>query len=190
MNVSLNFPNLKIVAIHTTTTQNLVLLRKLAEKDMKISFDISNSVDNFDWLPKVQEIVAKQGKIVLYSQNEPLNGIIGFVNSLKLEIGASNIQCVFVYDKAPKYDEKLDFYSSQLEKGLVMNVWRNDKWGTYRHLLINDRLEVERPHRYISFTKPGVLTSAKWLEGPTYTEHAQKLLVNVYLLQEKTNLNI
>lgn len=168
----------------------MVLLRKLPKKEQKISFDVSRSVDNFDWVPKMQDIITKQGKLILYSENEPLSGIIGLVTSLKIEIDVSNVQCVFVYDKAPKYDSEIDFYSSQLEKGLVVNVWRNGTWGTFRHLLIDEHLEVERTHRYISFTKPGVLTSAKWLEGPTYSEHEKKLLVNVYFLKEKVNLNI
>lgn len=108
------------------------------------------------------------------------------MNSLKYELGPSNVQSVFVFDNAPIYDPKNSFYATQLDKGLSVNVWKDQSWGTYRHLLINEYLKVERIHRYISFTKPGDLTSAKWLEGPFSVQQQKEILINVIYSNESS----
>lgn len=191
MSTDIDSQDLKVIAVHVISErQKCVLLRKYHTEGSKKSFDISNSFQNFEWLTKVQNICSEHGKIILYSENEPLNGILGFVNSLKYELGPSNIQSVFIFDGAPKYDPKHSFYATQLNKGLSVNIWKDQTWGTYRHLLINEHLKVERIHRYISFTKPGDLTSAKWLEGPFSVKQQKELLVNVIYSANRKIQNI
>jgi hypothetical protein len=46
-----------------------------------------------------------------------------------------------------------------------MNIYRDGKWGSYRHLLLDNCAVVTVPHACISIMTPGDLSSFKWLEG-------------------------
>jgi fatty acid synthase len=50
-------------------------------------------------------------------------------------------------------------------KDLVMNIYRDGKWGSYRHLPLDNYATVTVPHAYVNIMTRGDLSSFKWLEG-------------------------
>lgn len=60
------------------------------------------SQDTFSWVPELQAALKADDaptdqKIILYAQNEPLNGLLGLVNCLRREPGGLKIRYVYVY---------------------------------------------------------------------------------------------
>jgi len=75
-------------------------------------------------------------------------------------------RCFFIVDtSAPMFDLKLPLYQQQLNKALVMNIYINGKWGSYRHLPLDICATVTVPHAWVNIMTPGDLSSFKWLEG-------------------------
>lgn len=75
-------------------------------------------------------------------------------------------RCVFILDtSAPAFDVDVPLYRHQLEKDLVMNVYSNGQWGSYRHLPLDSYDTVPVPHAYVNVTTRGDLSSLKWIEG-------------------------
>lgn len=65
-------------------------------------------------------------KLVIYNQNEPLNGLLGLVNCLRREPGGEVIYGLLIADSAaPAFNPDLDFYEEQLDKDLAINVYQN-----------------------------------------------------------------
>lgn len=57
-----------------------------------------------------------------------------------------------------------DFFRDQLAKGMAVNVHKDGKWGTYRHLLLSEAKLIETNH-CISSLSQGELSSLSWAEG-------------------------
>jgi hypothetical protein len=75
-------------------------------------------------------------------------------------------RCFFILDTmAPLFDLTLPMYHQQLKKDLVMNIYRDGKWGSYRHLPLDDCACVTVPHACINIMTRGDLSSLKWMEG-------------------------
>nr|CAD7446740.1 unnamed protein product [Timema bartmani] len=88
-------------------------------------------------------------------------------------------RCVFLQDsKTPKFSISDSLYATQLKKDLVMNVYRNGVWGSYRHIRLDShhdsallqnelkRLMFQVEHAYINAMTRGDLASLRWIEGP------------------------
>lgn len=67
---------------------------------------------------------------------------------------------------APNFSLQHPMYEAQFAKDLALNVYKNGKWGSYRHLLLEKVSDVDVPHAYVSSVSCGDLTSFKWVEGP------------------------
>jgi len=66
---------------------------------------------------------------------------------------------------APTFDLNLPLYRQQLNKDVVMNVYIDGKWGSYRYLPLDSCATVAVPHAWVNIMTPGVLSSLRWLEG-------------------------
>lgn len=78
-------------------------------------------------------------------------------------------RCLLIEDpKAPKFSLTSEFYRTQLNKDLLMNVYRDGTWGSNRHFLLGDQSTckvVPREYAYIAPTKFGDLSTLNWIEG-------------------------
>jgi hypothetical protein len=63
------------------------------------------------------------------------------------------------------FDLNLPLYRQQLNKDLVMNIYIDRKWGSYRYFLLDSCATVTVPHAWVNIMTPGDLSSFKWLEG-------------------------
>ncbi|KAJ9600111.1 hypothetical protein L9F63_009587 [Diploptera punctata] len=143
-----------------------VLLKKKLLVVDPIIIEVKN--DNYDWLPKVQTAINNNSNqhILLVAQGEEINGILGLVNCIRKEPGGENVRCVFIPDKmAPKFDYNLKFYRDQLNKDIAVNIYKNGKWGTYRHIPLECNALVTVPYAYCNVLIRGDLSTLKWIEG-------------------------
>ncbi|CAB0015644.1 unnamed protein product, partial [Nesidiocoris tenuis] len=120
------------------------------------------------WLAEAQESLknSQYKRVVFYSQNDPLSGLLGFSNCLVREPDCSHSRCVLVMDSAaPPFSLDDPFYIDQLSKDMTVNVYKDGKWGTYRHTLLDANKKIQSPHMYLSWLTRGDLSSLTWLEG-------------------------
>ncbi|CAO1403431.1 unnamed protein product [Diamesa serratosioi] len=179
---SLKLPtNFHLLSLITLEDEVLVLLQYKKKKVNIIStiIEVSEKDTKYEWLEKTKQSM-KSGPIILIAQNEKTSGIIGLVNCLRKEPDGEMITCVFIDDdKAPLFDLQNPLYSSQLNLGLAINVLRNGKWGSYRHLQIQQTFtdHPARDHCYVNALIKSDLSSLKWISGPfNYSQPDGKLV--------------
>ncbi|KAF5280721.1 hypothetical protein FQA39_LY18004 [Lamprigera yunnana] len=179
-----DFFELTVVSVFTTDLEKVVLLRQTAhlkphKKILRVSLDGSN----FDWISSMQSSVKTDEKVLLVVENEHASGALGFVNCLRRESGCAQVKCVFIMDPDTCFDPDDEFFARHLRKSLAINVLKNNKWGTYRHLPLDDEGFVEREHTFCSVSQVGNLSSLQWVEGPLTNKTkmpAENYLVDVY----------
>uniref|UniRef100_A0AAQ5YJU9 Fatty acid synthase n=1 Tax=Amphiprion ocellaris TaxID=80972 RepID=A0AAQ5YJU9_AMPOC len=99
-------------------------------------------------------------------------GIVGMVNCLRQEPGGNRIRCVFVSNlnessAAPSLQPGHKSIQSVQEGDLVMNVFRDGRWGTFRHQLITHDLSQELTETaYVNVLTRGDLSSLRWIASP------------------------
>ncbi|XP_045539247.1 fatty acid synthase-like [Papilio machaon] len=174
-----------IVTIHDTGLEFVVMFRKrIGAKPAKF-IRIMAADQEFSWIDKVKDELKEGQKLVLYSQDEPINGLLGLVNCLRREPGGEIVYGLLIADpSAPPFNPDLEFYEEQLDKDLALNVYQDGQWGTYRHLLLGDLETVKAAHAFVNTTTIGDLSSLKWLEGSLKQNHQfknpEKILIQVY----------
>nr|XP_049698956.1 fatty acid synthase [Helicoverpa armigera]XP_049698957.1 fatty acid synthase [Helicoverpa armigera] len=174
-----------IVTIHDTGVEYLVLFRKRIGARPAKFVRIPASDLEFTWIDKVKEELKEGQKLVLYTQDEPINGLLGLVNCLRKEPGGEVVYGLLISDpSAPPFNPDLEFYEEQLDKDLAINIYQDGQWGTYRHLLLGDLETVRANHAYVNTLTIGDLSSLSWVEGPIRENHVfkskEKVLVSVY----------
>uniref|UniRef100_T1H8C9 Fatty acid synthase n=1 Tax=Rhodnius prolixus TaxID=13249 RepID=T1H8C9_RHOPR len=93
-------------------------------------------------------------------------GILGMFNCLKQEPGGEHFSCAFI-DSLTAKTFTVTEHKDHFKKGLVVNILRDNEWGSYRYLNICEGerlLNVE--HAFINTLTRGDLSSLKWIEGP------------------------
>lgn len=163
-----NYENIERLITHKISeTENLVLFRPFLQKSelQERPIHITDDHTKFEWLDELRTTLSQSENVLLYSQNET-SGIMGLTNCLRMEAGGNNVRCVFTMDEAPPFHPEDPFYRNQLRKGLAVNVFKDGQWGTFRHLLIQKEILVEREHSFANATVRGDLSSLKWIEGP------------------------
>jgi fatty acid synthase len=135
--------------------------------------------DNYnEWLDalkdRVKEMIENkdddnnnESNIWLIANDSSINGIIGLTNCLRQEPGGERIRCIFDYDKQMK---KLDFsskpFSDILANDLAINVIRDGKLGTYRHLRIpKNHDKIESNDYFLNIGPNGDLSSLQWFDS-------------------------
>lgn len=84
---------------------------------------IVNADQTFAWVDKLKEELKDGQKVVLYSQDEHVNGLLGLVNCLRKEPGGEIVNGLLISDPAaPPFNPDLDLYEEQLDKDLALNV--------------------------------------------------------------------
>lgn len=82
--------------------------------------------DTFAWVDKVKDELKEGQKVVLYTQDEHINGLLGLVNCLRKEPGGEIVSGILIADpSAPKFNPDLEFYEEQLDKDLALNVYQD-----------------------------------------------------------------
>lgn len=97
----------------------VIPVTKKAVKMVKVSL-----IDtNYNWLEEAQKLLKKEHPVMLYAQNEPLNGLIGLVNCIRKELTGDQVRCVFIDDDgAPMFNLENSFYAKNVK--LAVNVYK------------------------------------------------------------------
>lgn len=162
----------------------MFLLRKVKSTDTKISVIMIEEDKYENWVDKVKqklEEVQQQGseeQLWLLAQDKPSNGIVGLINCLRQEPGGDKIRCIFNPNLEPNKLKLFEadpvkalktVYSDVIKKDLLLNVYREGAWGTYRHIPLKNEHEnehIETNHAYINVLTRGDLSSMRWIESP------------------------
>lgn len=123
----------QIKSTEVTFTLMQLTPTKYKNDDFKI-IQIDSDDEHFNWLQKLQETNALDN-VLLVAQNDKTPGVLGLINCLRLEPDTNHLRCVIIEDeRASSFDTNYPLYKRQLDLQLPINVYRNGKWGTYRHL--------------------------------------------------------
>lgn len=128
---------------------------------------------NFSYVEEVKKALVKSeaegDKFLFLCEGEETTGMVGLMNCIKQEPGGANVRLVFIQDiKAKKFSLTEASYAEQLNKDLLMNVYKNGTVGSYRHLKLensNNDATLKVEHAYINAMTRGDLASLRWTEG-------------------------
>ncbi|XP_050542847.1 fatty acid synthase-like isoform X2 [Daktulosphaira vitifoliae] len=186
----INSTGLELVAkLQSQDNKTFILLRK--KVDLPQPIVVYCTGNDFSWIETFKSAYQKaeheNKQILLVSQDIEYSGILGFVNCVRLEPNGNALRCLFIEDsKAPKFSLTSDFYKKQLKKDLLVNILRNNEWGSYRHYLLEDQSNNTKKsveYAFITTKKIGDLSSLCWTESSLrYFNHenSRKDLCTVY----------
>ncbi|KAL3270432.1 hypothetical protein HHI36_020987 [Cryptolaemus montrouzieri] len=173
-----------ILTVHNTGTEKLVYFRKSMEMKEVSVINVSETDEEFTWLPSLQTALKNDTHVIIYAQNEETSGILGLFNCIRREPGGMNVRCFLIYGAdAPPFDPKHPFYAKQVSKNMSVNIYKNGRWGTYRHLLMSELEEINSEHCFVNALIRGDMSSLKWIEGGLKSDSIlppEKILVRVY----------
>ncbi|CAO1315088.1 unnamed protein product [Diamesa serratosioi] len=175
--------NFKLIAVIPTEDETIFMLKytkapvTLTNKFVKIQ---SND-ESYEWLQELDTSI-KEGPVLVVAEKEELSGILGLVNCILREPSGNNLKCVFVVDpNAPLFDPLHPFYKSQLELGHSINIFKNSQWGSYRHLALEQHIEVTPypGHCFANSLTKGDLSAMKWYSGPNNYRYPDATMVKI-----------
>ncbi|CAG9798221.1 unnamed protein product [Chironomus riparius] len=172
-----NALNLIVITEQVVENRIFVLLRQnvnIKERESRVVF-ITEA--NFNWVEELKEslIESETGRYTyVVCQGEEFFGAVGLMNCIKNEAGGKLVRLFFIQDKnVKKFSLTEPAFDDQLRKDLIQNVYRNEKWGSYRHLKLDGASSVPTlpvEHAYVNALTKGDLASLKWIEGPLSLE--------------------
>lgn len=161
----LNSSEVAVLTVHKTSTETLLLLQKKSNVQ-ESSYVKIGPLGDFSWIPRLQVTLKRKCDVVLYAEKEPTSGLLGLVNCLRSESDSKHVRCVFLMDQVTEFQAKHSFFDDQLRKNMAVNVYKNNQWGTYRHLVLDKQNVVESEHCFVNAMVPGDLSSLRSIEGP------------------------
>ncbi|CAG9798235.1 unnamed protein product [Chironomus riparius] len=172
-----------VARIRTASDKILHILQFTDDSMQHKTFSIIEITSNVsDWLEPLKASL-KESLTIIYAYNQEPSGILGFIKTLKLEY-QGKIRCFFIMDteNAPSdFDINDDFFKKQLKLNDTINIFKDGKWGGYRHLnivQINNSIP-QTSHCFADCLIKGDLSSLTWMQG-SYDIHDPKLdLVNI-----------
>lgn len=131
--------------------------------NLKIIQIEDSGVEQLDWLQNVQESNTKND-VLLVAQNMNASALLELINCLP-KPDVNHFKCIIVEDEhAPKFAINNSFYKDQLNLKFPVNIYRDGKWGTYRHLALKDTaIKCESKKRLTADIKQiGDFSSLHW----------------------------
>lgn len=162
---------------------NVVMLRKsyygsalfLCRRQIPQKQPITISVDSTDykWVEMLKSTLATSSDSPIWLMaTHGHNGVVGMVNCLRQEPGGNRIRCAFVSNLSksapvPSLVSTHKDLEAVLQKDLIMNVYRDGKWGVFRHQLLSKDLSEELTEQaYVNVLTRGDLSSLRWIASP------------------------
>lgn len=156
----------------------LILFRRTQPEVEKMVINVDSNDIKFEWLNPLKEAL-KQGVTIALEQKDYDSGILGLVNCIRREPGGNKIRGVLIDDKnAPQFNLENPLYKEQMKLDLAVNVYRNGRWGAYRHLFLKKDMEEKgrAEHYYANLLRIGDLSSFEWMTGWINSAKAQNLI--------------
>ncbi|XP_049519228.1 LOW QUALITY PROTEIN: fatty acid synthase-like [Dermacentor silvarum] len=185
-----------VVGLKSNNVATLLLLRKKTMAEVANMQVIRVSNNKYDWVQPLSsqalEFECKPAghNLWLLGEDHGISGVVGLTNCVRLETGGKHIRCLFDASLSEsKYAEfALDnpAHLDILEKDLVMNVYRDGQWGSFRYsdTLLHCAKKTTTEFAYLSIQARGDLSSLQWYVSPLgYTSasgSADEVLCTVY----------
>ncbi|XP_029849141.2 fatty acid synthase [Ixodes scapularis] len=188
----------RLVGLRSNNLSALLLFRKRpatpagAEKQAVIRVGSGG----FGW---VEELKAKATEyqerpagenVWLVAEDEGTSGVVGLTNCLRQETGGDHIRCIFNASLKGGANPVANFqlasseHKELVERDLVMNVYRDGKWGSFRHTVTLSRgaPRLWTDQAYLDVQTRGDLSSLQWYESPLWYRPASedRVLCSVY----------
>ncbi|XP_035424471.1 fatty acid synthase [Cygnus atratus] len=182
--------SLKLIAMKRSFFGSVIFLcRRQSPAKTPIFLPIDET--HYKWVESLKEILADQSEqpVWLTATSCGNSGILGMVNCLRLEAEGHRIRCVFVSNLNPSSAVPSISLSSLemqeiVQRDLVMNVYRDGKWGSFRHLPLQQGQPQElTEYAYVNALTRGDLSSLHWIVSPLqhfYTTNPDVQLCKVY----------
>ncbi|XP_077491843.1 fatty acid synthase-like [Amblyomma americanum] len=169
-----------LVGLKSNNVSTVLLLKK-ANMDVTAATQDVVRVNNseYDWVEslkaKVMNCESNPGgqNVWILSDDTSTSGVVGLMKCLRVERGVHNIRCLFdASQKTPSNAADMTPESPAckkiLERDLVMNVFRDEQWGSYRHLSIqtNGVPKTMTEYAFLNVETRGDLSSLRWYESP------------------------
>uniref|UniRef100_A0A2H8TDM0 Fatty acid synthase n=1 Tax=Melanaphis sacchari TaxID=742174 RepID=A0A2H8TDM0_9HEMI len=78
-------------------------------------------------------------RIYIISKSEPLEDIDAYVNKILQKYKSKKLRFFFILDSnAPDFDSNHTFYTNQLLKDFMVNIYKNGGWGYYKRIALQD----------------------------------------------------
>lgn len=157
-------------------TTSVYLFRKIESKSSPKQQSLVNITnDRFDWVDslksKISEFQTKpEGEnLWLLGNDHPANGVVGMVKCLRQEPGGNKIRCILNSSTDNKSIASINLsdpmYSELLQSDFVYNVFRDGKFGSFRHYDIDLETTAPIQYSYLNVATRGDLSSLKWYES-------------------------
>ncbi|KAL7039188.1 hypothetical protein ACKWTF_009828 [Chironomus riparius] len=154
--------------------------------DSKISYSkaiIEVTSDINEWLEPLQNAL-KNGGAIVYAYNDEPSGLLGFVNCIRREYSADTLKSFFIMDRKnapPVFDINHPFYKSQLDLNHSINIFKDGKWGSYRHIdmPVYKNVHPQSQHYLASCLIKGLTSSLSWISGPLNVTSSDSDIINV-----------
>lgn len=178
--------NFRLIACITMETEFLFMIQCYKSQDISEStiVKIPTIYENFSWIEELKEAVANGPTLIYSDTKKDVSGILGLVNCLRREPnGQQNITCVLVDDdNAPEFNLSLPFYKNQLKLGLSINVFKDKKWGSYKHFSLKKDNEAKSRtgHCFANSLSRGDLSSMTWMNGALDIKQVNRNLVEIH----------
>ncbi|VVC44020.1 Acyl transferase/acyl hydrolase/lysophospholipase,Acyl transferase,Malonyl-CoA [Cinara cedri] len=77
--------------------------------------------------------------ICIVSKSEPLDDIVTHVKNILVKYKSPKLRFVFIFDSnAPEIESNKLFYTNELRKDLIVNIYKNGGWGCYKNIFFQD----------------------------------------------------
>lgn len=165
---------LATISVLQKTNKYYLLLRPTVDIESRNKQILLVTEKNFTWLEDLKDALAtaeaENRYVYIVCQGEELFGALGFINCIKNENGGKFARLIFIQDKnVEKFSLTNPLYVNQLAKDLIVNVYKQGTWGTFRHLQLECQTDVptlQVEHAYVNALTKGDLSSLNWIEGP------------------------
>ncbi|XP_077526205.1 fatty acid synthase-like [Haemaphysalis longicornis] len=169
-----------LVGLKSNSVSMLMLLRKsldVVEAEKQQLVKVSNT--QYSWVDTLKEKALEYESrpagenIWLLADDVDISGVVGLTTCLRQESIGSHIRCIV--DTSLKGENMVaDFtpnnpsYRELLKKDLVMNIYRNGHWGSFRHVTdgLRDDPKTTTPFAFLNLHRRGDLSSLQWYESP------------------------
>uniref|UniRef100_H2Z2A8 Fatty acid synthase n=1 Tax=Ciona savignyi TaxID=51511 RepID=H2Z2A8_CIOSA len=147
---------------------DLLLCRTRIQQSTPRVIQIDHNVDGFNWVDTIKKsMVAKEN--MWLAANSWSNGLAGMIKCVNKE-AAGSFKIRSVYNKnsiISVYNKKLLGNKGSIDdvigKNLVINVFKNGHWGTFRHTEIALQTHAKSPRACIKNTVKGETSSLQWV---------------------------
>lgn len=165
--------SLDIVSSKKSFYGSIMLLGRKKSEPKNPVFLTAHSTD-FSWIEPLKNILANSSEepVWLAVSNCGNSGIVGMVNCLRQEPRGHRIRCAFVTNlisssSVPSLDPNGKDMKTIVDQDLMMNVYRDGRWGSFRHTSVpQDQNKEQTEFAYVNVLTRGDLSSLCWILSP------------------------